>query len=64
VAGKKSEQITQGKEWRNEAIRGKLTALVEKQQRSNIRRTGVLKKQNIPVEQRRYSMINQGKSLK
>lgn len=33
---KKLELITQGKGWRNETIRGKLTALVEKQEKPNI----------------------------
>lgn len=62
VADKKLEQITQGEEWRNEAIRGKLTALVQKQKKYNIWMTGVPKGGKIHVEQWQYSVIGRGKS--
>lgn len=64
AADKTLEQITQGKEWRNEAIRRNLTALVEKQKKYNIWMIGVPKEEKFLVEQRQYSVISRGKSLK
>lgn len=64
IADKKFEQITQEKEWRNEAITGRLTALVEKQQKSNTWMINVPKEEKTPEDLRKYSMINWEKSLK